>query len=150
MPPSLNHLVVLAVALAPACGASRSAQERTLIRLFADARGDEAAFAAHFDPAMSRDRVRGLRGAFAHEPPPRFEHGRGPACVRAYWGDYFIDHSYYFYLRAIPGGFVVTDVASDSGGFGEAVGGLFATEHRAPAESEFDRCTAANAAAARR
>jgi len=146
----MNRLLVLAVALAPACGASRTPQERTLVRLFAAARGDEAAFAAHFDPAMSRDRVRGLRGLFAHEPTPKFEQGRGPVCVRAYWGEYFVDHAYYFYLRPIPGGYVVTDVASDSGGFGQALGGLFATEHRAPTESELDRCTAANAAAARR
>lgn len=142
----MHRLVVLAVALVPACGASPTARERTLIRMFADARGDEAAFAAHFDPGVPRDRVRTLREAFARESAPKFEHGRGPVCVRAYWGEYVIDRSYYVYLRAIPGGFVVTDVVFDTG-FGPALAGVFAVEHHPPAVSEFDRCMAANAAA---
>jgi len=87
-----------------------------------------------------------LREAFARDPGRFASLGRGPVCVRAYWGEYVSDRSYYVYLRAIPGGFVVTDVVFDTG-FGPALAGVFAVEHHPPAVSEFDRCMAANAAA---
>lgn len=117
-------------------------------RVFVDARRDDAAFAAHFDPGWSPEAVRGLRTALAQEGAPKFEQGRGPVCVRAYWGEWVIDHSYYFYLRPVGGGFVITDVASDRG-FGPALASLGGTERRAPMKSEYDRCVAANAAPTR-
>lgn len=137
----------LAVALAfvSACGPSLTARERMVARVFADARRDEARFAAHFDPAMSPEVVRSLRASFARESAPKFEQGDGPVCVRAYWGEWVIDHSVYLYLRPSPGGFVVTEVASDAGSWA-ALGELAGTEHRASPASESDRCVAANAA----
>lgn len=145
----MNCRLALVVALVPACGPSLTARERMVTRMFADARRDEATFAAHFDPGMAREQVRALRDAFARESPPRFEQERGPVCVRAYWGEWVIDHGYYIYLRPSPGGFVVTDVESDSG-FGPALASVGALEDRLPSVSVHDRCTAANAAAAAR
>lgn len=148
-PRALRAVAVVGLGLAstlPACGASLTAQERAVAQTFADARRDAAAFAAHFDPALAPGTLASWQASFAREAPPKFEQGRGPVCVRAYWGEYVIDHSYFLYLRGTPGGFVITEVVYDSG-FGPALGSLGGTEHRARPPSEYERCLAANAAA---
>ena len=131
--------------VALACGSS-TRYERDVQRLFSDARNNDPNFALHFSKSFSPDDIAQYRQTFADKKPPKVELEDGPWCVRAYWGEYVIDESYFIFYALEESRRVIVSAQWDSG-FGAAMGGLFSHGESNPGPSLYDRCVIANNAA---
>ena len=135
-------IAVFCISSVASC-ASRTKYERKVLRVIADAKANTPDFAEHFDQDVSKEIVADYREILADDIEPKFEFSDGPKCVRAYWGNYAIDHSYYFFFEVQDGRTVISGIES-SAGFGESLGHLFLMEHGNQRESVHETCETKN------